>query len=157
MRRGPKPGVSWTTATLNQQSTAASNLVFFDVLGGLTLGEKHEIDKVVAVHGRFTYAADAGTLHAFGKYGLIVQNDDVIAVGGAGITDPVSDGDASWMWHDSYETEIDNAVGHQEHQFSPRSTRNIPKKFSLIFALETGAGGTNTHWSVALRVLLRHR
>ena len=131
----------------------------FDVLGGLSVAEKNEIRRVLTVHGRFSYAAATGGSHTFGRYGLIVVNDDAIAVGAvASLPNPIGDSDSSWMWNDHFHTEMASTVQSKDDAFQAKASRLIPLGFSLLFALEvSSAAATSVHWSVAMRVLLEHR
>ena len=158
-RNTPKRAVRWTTATINAQIAAIGAQVYFDALGGLTLGEKNEIRRVITVHGRFSYSVDTAGFHTHGRYGLIVQNDDAIASGTtAGLLDPIADSGASWMWNDHFHTEMDNSVQSKDDSWQAKASRLINPGFSLVFALEVSSVATDSvHWSVAMRLLLEHR
>jgi len=151
-----KRAVRWTTATLNAQILGPSNQTFFDALGGLTLADKNEIRRVVRVHLSFGYSSDVGGNHVFGRFGLIVANDDAIVAGA--VPDPVNDSGDSWMMNDIFHTEIDNLQQKQEIKHDIRASRLIPSGKSLVFVLDTDAAQVgNLHWHVGMRLLLEHR
>ncbi len=154
-----KRAVRWITATLNEQITGVGSVVFFDALGNLTLIEKNEVRRVLRAHVRFYYKNNVANAQAFGRYGLIVQNDDAIASGtSAGLLTPINDSGASWMLNDHFYADS-NVIGPMTRvDTDARAGRLINPGFSLLFALETSVAANDAvAWAVAMRILVEHR
>jgi len=155
VRRGSRGATSWTTATLSESSSGANAVTFFDVLGGLTLGEKDEINKVLTIHFKMNYKSALTGTHVYGNFGLIVASDAAISVGSSAVADPITNSDASWMDHGYYDTEETETLRIERHI---RVARNIATGFSLAFKLHQSSTAEGTmHWGVFMRVLLQHR
>ena len=157
-RRSSKPRgrLSWTTATLNEFNTGIGGQTAFDTLGGFTQAEKLGIAKVIRVHLRFNYVNATLNSQAFGRYGLIVENDDAVAAGAH--LDPIGDGDGPWLINDFYHADQSVAGDQFEQQHDLKAQRLIKPKFSLEFVLDVdSASNGSLNWNVGMRILLEHR
>ena len=94
---GSREPTMWTTVSLSEVSTAIGAQTAFDVLGGFTLTEKHNISGVITVHGIYSYAGGSAGVETFGALGLIIAEDDALAV--PEVPEPFTDGDAPWFLH----------------------------------------------------------
>jgi len=155
--RRPRGRTSWTTATLNEFNTAAGGQTAFDALGGFTQAEKHSLAKVLRVHLEFHYHSTVDSSSSFGRFGLIVENDDAIAAGAH--LDPILDSDANWLVNHDFE-HLSSGVGVPQRNISldVKAQRLIPLKRSLEFILDVSASSNATlNWAVAMRILLEWR
>jgi len=143
----------WTTAAVFNTSTAVGGETVFDVLGGFTLTEKHNISGLIRIHYRLVHrSATAGLSHS-GAMGVGVVQDDALAL--ANVNDPFTQGAGSWPMHRFFMDERVDAVSGVVEGDS-RVRRRIPIDASLFFALEVNsASAAPVEWSVSLRVLLQ--
>ena len=126
----------------------------FDILGGLSVGEKMEIRRVKVVHLDFKYASNTGGSHVHGGIGIALHDDDAIAA--LSFLEPIQDADASWMMNRHWMTE--KSADETRITMELKAGRLIPPKYSLAFVLQSNASSqTSVHWGVFMRILLEHR
>ena len=151
-----KRGLRWLGATLAAQLDPAGTTTTFDALGGMTTAEKDQVDQVVRVHLAFDYSSDSAN-HVFGRFGLVVVTDNALAIGSSSVPNPISDVDDRWLTNMFFADEIAETVGVNWIPVDVRVRRNILNGHSLMFSMAIDAASTaNTHWSVGMRILLRH-
>jgi len=147
--------VRWGTATLNAFSTGIGGQTAFDVLGGFTQAEKDQnIKKIVRLYLRFYYKGAVANVAVFGRYGVIIENDDAFAAGSH--LDPILDSDGPWLVneHFHYENTAIGAEAQQVQNLDVRAQRLIKPKFTLAFILDVNtSANTNLDWGVAMRFL----
>ena len=143
----------WTSATLGDQNSVAGSTTIFDALGGFSLTEKHNITGVIRVILSLSYRASVVGQLVEGAFGLIVVDDDALAV--PQVNDPFLDADASWLAHSFYHDERSSDES-QLMQRDFRARRKIGIKESLAFNFEVGfANSGSVEWTVAMRILLQ--
>ena len=143
----------WTTVSASEQNTAPGGQSAFDVLGGFTLTEKHNISGFILANVHFNYSNVVANSDAFGAFGLIVVEDDALTV--PQVPEPFTDGDAPWMLHQYYHDNKD-VIRQSYLEPSTRARRRIAIKESIAFVLDVAAGSDNSlNWSVYIRLLLQ--
>ena len=143
----------WTTASLSEQTVAPGAQSAFDVLGGFTLTEKHNISGIIAVHGIFNYLGLTNTVETYGAFGLTIAEDDALAI--PQVPEPFTDGDASWLVHHYFEWEDVSQIT-KSIVINGRSRRRIPIKQSVAFVVDNAAGSdASLQYGVYLRMLLQ--
>ena len=157
-RRFVKKAVRWITITINAQLTGANLFNQVDALGAMTVAEKLEISKVVRVHFELNYSSDVGGSHTFGRFGLIIANDDAIAAGTGSLPDPIGDSDQSWMLNEHFASEQDQLVATRTIARDIRAQRLVKPGTSLAFILHVNSGASaSLHWNMGMRLLIEHR
>ena len=110
---------------------------------------------MLRVHLKIFYKNTSINSPSFGRYGLIVENDDAIAAGAH--LDPIADSDGPWLHNDFIHADQGDLKSFQD-QVDIRAHRLIKPKFSLEFVLDIDSASNSTmDWGVGMRVLLEHR
>ena len=143
----------WTTVSLSETNTGPGNSVAFDALGGFTLTEKHNLSGFIRAQVYFKYAGSSINLDSFGAFGLIVVEDDAMAV--PQVPDPFTDGDAPWMLHQYFHWAEPTVIFRELTPFT-RSRRRVAIKETVSFVLDVApASDTSLNWNIYIRLLLQ--
>jgi len=143
----------WTTATLDEATLAAGGQTIVDMLGGFTLTEKHNISGVITIHYAFYFRANIPNTNVHGRWGIIVVEDDALAVNQ--VPEPALDGDAPWLINKHYmvESTIDE---HRVHEGQVKARRRIAIKQTLAFVVDNDAASDSSlDFAIATRPLLQ--
>ena len=96
-RRGQRPAVGWTNATLASTALAAGTQAQTDLLGAFTVGEKFNIGKILRVFGEVHFRGQSANVNLAGRFGLAIITDDSLAAGV--VPDALGDEAFGWYWN----------------------------------------------------------
>ncbi len=148
-RREP---LMWTSATLSDQSDVQGSVTVFDALGGFTSTEKHNISGVVRIITKFIWRAATAAQLAEGAFGLILLDDDAMAV--PAVSDPFLEAQSPWVMHSFYGMESAEDTS-RTIDLDNKARRRIPIRKTLAFSMEISAVSGSVEWSVYMRILLQ--
>ena len=124
----------------------------FDVLGGFTLTEKHNISGFITAHVTFAFRGTVN-VNTYGAFGIIQMEDDALAV--AQFPEPFSDGDSPWALHQFFHWNESTNL-QRTMQLQTKARRRIGVKNTMAFVLDNAPNSDSSLiWSVYIRLLLQ--
>ena len=150
--RGRREPTQWTSGNLLEQTDVAGSQTVFDLLGGFTLTEKHNITGLVTIYYTLTYRATSPGVAIDGAMGVAVLEDDAIAA--SVFPEPLSDSDHPWAVHHFWSF-LSSADESARLVGQGRSRRKIGVKESLGFSLEISGASGSVDWGIQTRILLQ--
>ena len=143
----------WTTATLNETNTLAGFATAFDALGGFTLTEKHNLSGFITCHYDFHWKSAAVNAQVFGRWGLIVVEDDAMAAGV--LPEAIQDSDAPWLHNQHFHWDESSLTERFVHG-QMKAKRRIGIKETLMFQVQVNASSNSSvDWGIGMRILLQ--
>ena len=153
-RRGPRPSVGWTNATVGETALGSGVTSNTDLLGAFTVGEKFNIGKILRVFGEVHFRGATANVNLAARFGLAIVSDDSLAL--SAVPDPLGDEAFGWYWNDALLWSEPSTEYKMKRVDTRTQRRLIGDASTLMFSLENPAG-TAMDFMFAFRILYQKK
>ena len=143
--------------TLLNQSTGVGSQTIVDVLGALTVAEKHQVGTILRTIYRFSLRHSVAGSRVAVRFGGIKVSDDALAAGA--VPDPFGDLEAGWMYNEwVFQEQADNNTISIERDIkAKRRLQGLAETIAFVLDNDPGSAAGSAIWSIGLRTLFSIR